>query len=32
MKLDIRDIKSRLPSNVNVEFEVCPDGKHNMHG
>ena len=26
MKLDIRDIKSRLLSNVNVEFEVCPDG------
>ena len=32
MKLDILDIKSRLQSNVNVEFEMCPVGGHIMHG
>ena len=32
MKLDIRDIKSRLQSNVNVVFKVCPVGGHNCTG
>ena len=32
MKLDIRDIKSKLQTNVTVDFEVCPVGGHNMHG
>ena len=32
MKLDFSDIKSRLQSNVNVGFEVCPARGHNMHG
>ena len=32
MKLDIRDIKSSLIQNVNIDFETCPVGGHNMHG
>ena len=32
MKLDIRDIKSRLNQNVKIDFETCPVGGHNMHG
>ena len=31
MKLDIRDIKSRLSQNVKIDFETCPAGGHNMH-
>ena len=32
MKLDIRDIKSRLSQNIKIDFETCPVGEHNMHG
>ena len=32
MKLNINDIKSNLHSTVDVDFEVCPVGGHNMHG
>ena len=32
MKLDIRDIKSRLSQNIKIDFETCPVGGYNMHG
>ena len=32
MKLNFQDIKNRLYREVNVEFQVCPVGGHNMHG
>lgn len=32
VKLDIRDIKIRLQSNINVEFEGHPVRGYNMHG
>ena len=32
MKLDIRDIKSRLCQNVKIDFQTCTGGGHNMHG
>lgn len=32
MKLGICYIKSRLQSNVNVEFRVCRVGRDQMHG
>ena len=32
MKLNFQDIRHQLHVNVNVEFELCPVGKHNMNG
>ena len=32
MKLSFRDIKQRLHYQMDVEYEVCPVGGHNMHG
>ena len=32
VKLGIRDIKSRLSQNIEIDFETCPIGEHNMHG
>ena len=32
MKLSFRDIKQHLHYQMDVEFEVCPVGGHNMHG
>ena len=32
MKLNFQDIRHQLNVNVNVEFELCPVGGHNMNG
>ena len=32
MEFDFRDVKQKLYTSHNVEFDVCPVGGHNMHG
>ena len=32
MKLNFQDIRHQLHDNVNVEFQLCPVGGHNMNG
>ena len=32
MKISFRDVANKLFKDVNVNFEVCPVGGHNMHG
>ena len=32
MKLSFMDLGSQLHKDINVDFEVCPVGGHNMHG
>lgn len=32
MKFDFQDAQRRLHVNMNVEFDTCPVGGHNMHG
>ena len=31
MKLNFQDIRHQLHVNVNVEFQLCPVGRHNMN-
>ena len=32
MVINFRDIQSKLHTNMNVQFEICPVGGHHMHG